>query len=931
MGQKLIWGSDLYKGFKLDKNTLLGGNVNDLLPFQMLTLEEKTTDWIKAVADFYEVVGWNNVEKRASKIQRNYWMRYGKLNPSDYIINPSYNDYYQAVGWVMPPESQSPLEQFFPLIPNFVDLLRGEFLKRDNTWTIEAIDDQSKAEAFKFKEEEFKAVLSEFAAMEKQRALAAIGIDEENAPEDYEEQMVAFQQRLNDVELKAKSFRTTGQQWAEKILQIHDKRYNLDELEPDAFEGGLITDREFWHLDLLDDDFKVEVLNPKWVDHHKGPNIKYVSNGDYFLWFDFMSSGDIVNKFGRRMKEEDMGILREIHVKTQNILVPDQLKVRGDSYYDLSKSWTEATNLDPKMNDALLGKELAYSFMRSPNFDHNMDVDILNPMWGRLVSGQPQMFRVMRLYWRSLRRIGWLTKVNRDGTRIPPEWVDENYKVTVEPEYDKSVLKEESKDNLLYGEHIEWTWVPEWRHLIKISPNQKHTFWLNSRDSLESIYIDGAPVKFQFKGRKNPFDSLPPVEGCQFSYLNTDSHSLVDRAKPLQIIYNICMNKVPKKFLKDFGNKVVADKRTFPTNNLSSVSDGIDPAEEFENNLMDSDVISYSMSRDMLEGGGQPALPQLLQLSTVDEAMAYFRLGQEIKAEAGELIGITRQRLGQSKASDTATAVNQGIVYSESQTEKYYEQHSNLMERVRQRMIDAAQYYSTFKESSKEIYLNENEENVWLEMVGMDNLTPHYNLYLTSKASVRSKLNIISSFLREENTLDIQASAKINALVEQNLPKLKQLIREGELEAAQKEKEQREFEAQQMQQAQEAAQKLKDADIAFQTNRDDKMIQKDIDVATIRALGGIGTDADADKQIDSKENLDSFFKQQQINDARQAGRDNIAAKRQTDIDKMLVDREKSQNDIEKEKIKGEYGLKIAKENKTAAELKRKQSAKKKKK
>jgi hypothetical protein len=73
----------------------------------------------------------------------------------------------------------------------------------------------------------------------------------------------------------------------------------------------------------------------------------------------------------------------------------------------LSKPWAEATDLNPAMNDAMLGKELAYNFMRSPNFDHNQDVDILNPVWGRLTTGHPQMFRVMNLYWRTLKK-NWM-------------------------------------------------------------------------------------------------------------------------------------------------------------------------------------------------------------------------------------------------------------------------------------------------------------------------------------------------------------------------------------------------------------------------------------------------------------------------------------------------------------------------------------------
>ena len=929
MAKTLVWGSDLYKGFKLDRNKLLNGAIDDILPFQMLTMEEKTADWIQAVADYYETAGWNNVERKAGKIQRNYWMRYGKLNPSDYIINPSENDYYRAVGWLLPPESASPLEQFYPLAPNFIDVLRGEFIKRDNTWAIEAIDDQSVAEMFSYKDQQLRQILMEQAELEKQQALASMGITAEIDPEQYQAQMQQFSQRFQQVEMQTRNFRTTGQKWAEKVLKIQDRRYNMNELEPDGFESGLICDREFWHLDLMDDDFRVELLNPKWCDYHKGPNIKYVSDGDYFLWFDFMSAGDIVNKFGRRMKEDDILKLRDIYVKTQNIIVPDYLKNHQGSYYDLSKPWLQATELDPKMNDAMLGKELAYSFTRNPNFDHNMEVDILNPVWGRMVTGHPQMFRVMRLYWRSLKRIGWLTKINRDGTRIQPEWVDENFKVTIEPEYDTSVVKEETKDNLIYGEHIDWTWVPEWRHVMKISPNQKHTFWLQDRNSLQSIYIDGGPVKFQFKGRNNPFDSLPPVEGAEFSYLNTDPCSFIDRVKPLQIIYNICMNKVPGKFLKDYGNKVAIDRRILSTNNLSSSTETVDPIANYEDMLRESDILTYAVSRDALEGAGQPALPSVLPLSTIQEAQMYFQLGQQIKWEAGELIGITRNRLGSNKASETATGINQAIAYSEAQTEKYFEQHSNLMERVRQRMLDAAQYYSTFQDATRGVYLNEKEENVFLEIEGMENLLPHYNINLTSRANTRAALQTIATFLQNENTLDIKPSAKIGALVEQSVPKLMELIRQGEVEAKLREEQQMQHEQELQQQQIEAAQQAQEADLAFKADQAEQDRLKDIQVAEIRALGGLQSDNNADSKLDAAQNLDTFFKQQELADNRQMAQDQLNQKRQADMDKNMVAREKNSVELQKAKIQADAALKVAEENRNKYDAQKKAAAKKK--
>lgn len=920
MPNKLIWGSDLYKGFKLDKNTLLGGSIDDILPFQQLTLEEKTPDWVQAVADYYDMCGWNNVERKATRIQRNYQMRYGKLCHSDYIVNPSPAEYSRAVGMFVP-NNESPLEQFYSLAPTFVDVLRGEFIKRDNRWTIETVDPDSTAEAFEFKRSQFEQIIMQQAMAQKQQALAQMGISQQVDPQEFQQQMQQAQQQLSEVEMKSKNFRTTGAKWAEKVLEIHEKRYNLHESEPDAFECGLITDSEFWHLDLLDDDFKVELLNPKFCDYHKGPNTKYVSEGDYFLWFDFMSAGDIVNKFGRRMKEEDINKLKDIYVKTANIIVPDYLKSRQGEYYDLSKPWLQATDLNPARNDSFLGQELAYNYMRSPNFDHNIEVDVFSPVWGRMITGHPQMFRVMRLYWRSLARVGWLTKINRDGTTDEQDWVDENYKVTMEPKYDKSVVKEETKDNLIYGEHIDWTWKPEWRHVIKISPNQKHTFWINNSDPLNSIYIDGGPVKFQFKGKNNPFDSLPPVEGCIFSYINSEPHSFIDRMRPLQIIYNICMNKVPKKFLKDRGNKIAIDKRSFPVNSPSDVVDAagnrmptLDPQEMYEEMLDRSDLLPYVVSREAAEGMGQPAVPQVIPLSTVQEATFYLSAADQIKWMAGESVGITRQRVGAQKASETATGVNQGIQYSETQTEKYFEQHSNLMQRVRQRMLDAAQYYSTFKESSREIYMNEMDENVFLDITGMDNLLPHYNINLQTKANVRAMLQTISQFLMEENTLPISPSAKLQSLVSNSIPKIISVVKTSELEQAQQEQ-QKLISEQQQQAAQiKHEQEMEAANLAHQDQQKELDRQSAEKIAAIRALGGKENTVAQDLP-GVETTLDNYFRQQELIDSRKQSQSDAEAKRQGDTDKMIMQREKNQADIEKEKIKADAAKEVAKTNK----------------
>lgn len=905
--KSVFWGSDLYKGATVKQNPMVM-RLADFIPYQMLEESEKTVDWLKAVADHYEAVGWRNVNKKQYNIQKNYWLRNGVLNPTDYIINPSQNDYYKAVTLVNGSEKHSPLEMFYPLVPNYIDVLIGEYIKRDNTYYVEQIDPSATAEALEFKQEQLLSAIEQQAVAEKQLALMKAGIIENDpqVAQQYQEAIQATIQAFNDTEAKFKTYRTTGAKWAQKVAKIQESRYNLKELGPKGFECGLITDSEYWHLDLLEDDFKLELLNPKWIDSHQGPNIKYVSDGDYFLWFDWGSVGDIINKFGKIMKVEDLEKLKATYSSILNaMIVPDHEKRMQGSYYDASKPYNEAVNMNAPMNDAILGKELAYNFPQGGNFQHS----IFDPAGYNTFNGNVQMFRIMRLYFRGMKKIGWLTKIERDGTTSYTDWVDENWKQTVEPKYDFSLTKEKEAKNLIYGEHVEWTWVNDWRHIIKISANNNHSFWKNNV-GFKEIYLDGKPVKFQFKGKDNPYESKPPIEGCVYTYLNATANSLVDRLKPFQILYNIAMNKVPKQFLNDYGLKLTIDNRIIPVN-ANDLEAGISPLEAYDDKLRNSDILDYKLSRETMDGMGQPALPQILDLSTVKQAEAYLMLAQQIKLESGEIVGITRNRLGNNKASETAFGVQQGIQYSETQTEKYFEQHNQLMERVRQRMLDAAQYYSTFKTTSRELYLNDKEENDFLEIEGLKNLLPHYSISLKSNASVRNTLKTLTEFLINENTLPFRASDKIQAIISNSIPEIIDLIKEGDAKMEQLEQSKQGAAQQQQQQQLEAAQQLEAQKEQFTAQQKELDRQSAERIAQIRAGGGIQTDVDANGVLDSQQNMDNMFKQQQLAAQQSNNKANLDQKDQHHIDDMIS---RQQDRAAKLKIEQDK-IKVAKINK----------------
>lgn len=885
---KIVWGADLYKGTTLKNNPGMM-RLADFAPYQMLEEAEKTKDWIIAVTDHYEAIGWRNVEKKADRLQKNYWLRQGILNPSDYLINPT-QPYVEQAMRIMGEDghSNSPLQQFYPIIPVYVDLLRGEFIKRDNTFSVSQIDQGAVVEALQYKEDSIQEVLMNLAIAEKQKTLAQMGIaSDPNNPESQQQYQQAIQETIstfNRTEAEFKKFRTVGAKWAQKVVKIQENRYNLAEIEPDAFECGLITDSCFWHLDLLEDDFKLELLNPKFVDWHKGPNIKYVSDGDYFHWFDFGSAGDIINKYGKMMKESDIEKLKTTYASILNsIVVPDHEKTMQGAYYDVRVPYKQASDLNPAMNDAILGKELAYNFSQNPNFEHS----IFDPAGYNTLRGEPKMFRVYRLYFRGMKKIGWLTKIGEDGAIEYADWVDENFKVTVEPKYDFSLTKEKTPANLLYGEHIDWTWVNDWRHVIKISADTRHTFWKNNPDFKE-IYLDGAPVKFQFKGINNPFESKPPVEGCEYSWINARPYGFVDRLKSTQVLYNIAMNKVPKAFVGDKMLKVAINQGIIPRNS-ADLEAGISPLESFEQSLNESDILPYHVTREHLDTGmGQPATPQVINLSTAEIAQFYLNIGQQIKIISGEIVGITQNRIGAGRPSQTAYGAEQNVTYSESQTEKYFENHYNLMKRVRQRMLDAAQFYTTFKEKSREVYLNEREETDLLEIEGLKNLLPHYQINLESTAKNRSLLNMLTQFLVQENTLPFKPAEKVKALVSNSIPQIIELFEKTEIEAAIQAEEERRFEMEEAEKNRQNLLAIEQAKLAAAERHDDKMIEKDLEVAKIRALGGLQSDNNLDGTVDARENLDAYFKDAKLRNDQDVKEKQLAQKEREHIDNVDI-------------------------------------------
>ena len=81
-----------------------------------------------------------------------------------------------------------------------------------------------------------------------------------------------------------------------------------------------------------------------------------------------------------------------------------------------------------------------------------------------------------------------MTKITDQG-EVLNEIVTEDYKITDKPIYDTRLFKNKTKDNLVFGEHIEWIWINEVWGGIKIGPNIPSYWGMNNPSGMTPIYI----------------------------------------------------------------------------------------------------------------------------------------------------------------------------------------------------------------------------------------------------------------------------------------------------------------------------------------------------------------------------------------------------------------------------------------------------------
>jgi len=891
-------------------------------PIQFLPAKKKNDDWYAWNIDWLELQGIEFLRHNARKLLKNYKLAKGIIDKTDYIIEED-NDYKDLMD-VLTKEDNSALElKFYPIIPNVVNVLTGEFSKRYSKVQYRAVDNTSYNEML----EQKRAMVEENLLADAEAKLLAKMIEMGMDPQSEEAQQQMSPENLKSLpeieDFFSMDYRSMIEEWATHQGNVDEERFKMQELEERAFRDSLVCDREFWHFKMMEDDYDIEVWNPVLTFYQKSPDVRYISDANYGGKIDLMTVADVIDKYGYLMTEKQLHSLQEIYPARSALYQVNGMQNDG-SYYDPSRSHEWNTQMP-----GLAYRQYVSNWSDNPAKGGDIISQILNEGDDVSIWGEAELMRVTTTYWKTQRKLGHLTRIKKDG-EIIQEIIDENYEVTEKPIYDTTIFKQKSKENLLEGEHIDWIWINEVCGGVKIGPNLPAFWRSNMGDNINPIYLGinrpkPGRIPFQFKGDNNLYGCKLPMEGRVFSDRNTKSTSLVDLMKAYQVGYNMVNNQIADILVDELGTVIMFDQNALPRHSMGEDWGKHNYAKAYTA-MKDFSMLPLDTSITNTENATNFNHYQTLNLEQTSRLMSRIQLANYFKQQAFDAIGVNPQRMGSPMGNETATGVVNAMNQSYAQTEIYFNQHSDqLMPRVHQMRTDLAQFYNSTNPSVRLSYITTESEKVNFVINGTDLLLREFNVFATTKTNHRQILEQLKQMAIQNNTTGASIYDLGNILKAESIAEVSDILKDTEAKS-QQQKQQEMQQQQQMQEQQiQAQQQQEQMRLQAQAEEAEKNRQKDITVAEIRSAGyGAGQDINQNEVSDFKDAMDDIKETSRYREQMDMKREENVMKQEAGRQKLNLDRDK----LSTQRQVAQTNLEIARENKNKYDVESKKEKKK---
>ena len=422
--------------------------------------------------------------------------------------------------------------------------------------------------------------------------------------------------------------------------------------------------------------------------------------------------------------------------------------------------------------------------------------------------------RVARFEWKSMKKIGVVTifATDEQGNELPPE------EIVVPEDY-----KAQTPD-----EQIKWMWITERWESYKI---------------MDNIYVKMRPLEKQYRA----LDSFADTKG---SYIGYKGHySLVDQMIKYQDLYNQVMFQLKLAFARAKGKGLIIDVHQIPKRYGWDIDKWLYYLDVFG--------VAFINSSEKNEEGERSSFNQFtdFDLTLGNQIQSYIAQLEFIKAEVENVSGISRQRQGEIKNTETVGGVERSVAQSSAITEKYSYIHSVVKKNVLQRCIDIAK--TVYKKGKKGMAIMSDYSRSMFEISDDDFQYADLGVFVSNSAKDKSELEQIRQVIGQAYQAQvISFHDMIKAIRTDSIAKLEQ-IAELSTQKMDEQKQQEMMSQQQMQQQQLQSQQqmqeqmlqMEAQKLELEKYKADLQAQTAIRVAELKAEGQIYAmrmDIDAD-------------------------------------------------------------------------------------
>lgn len=749
-------------------------------PRQKLPDSKKTDEWFKKNVDFAENLLTSDSGLRASFVNKktNYDLRANRINVNDFqkYINPDNLDL----------KTLPATFQHIGIENSKINLLLGEYSKR---------------------RKEFKAYLS---ANDEQ----GISRKEEQLMDQIKKELTDMIQStsVSDEEIqkrleKLNHYQTYEHQdvaeiTANKILKKEYKEGDFDFTFLRTFEDLLTSGEEIMYCGVLGGNpvmRRVNTMNLATL----GGNSMYIEDSDIIIEYGYQSIGQVIDDYWDKLTDADIDFL-----ETGNGL--------------LGGSASMGLNKDISIFD-YYGEENALKIFHP------------NESGARTFAGafdSAGNVRVLKVCWRSRRKIGELTFFDEDGQE-QKDYVPEDYKPKKE-----------------LGETVKWIWVNEWLEADKIG---------------DHIYTNMRAVPYASKSLVNKSKGTPPYVGSTNATNDYAVQSLMDVGKPLSYSYDIAYYK------RELA--IATYKGSFAAINSAMVPSGWDPKEWMRYVTINkfawldpTNEILKGPSQGKSAGAFNTLTATQVQLGDPNEIQMYTNLLLDIENNIGKLMGVTGAREGQIQNREAVGNVEREVAQTSHITEKWFAIDANFRKRVLTKFLECCKYAYKANPKKGQFILDDMGQHIVSNFdefcasefdIHVSNSTNDTKLYddlqVLSQAAIQNGQATIADLVAVRQSESVQEIAK---KLESSARKIKE--------------ENDKLQQQQLKQQEEQAKmanETKQQELAFKTKEhDDKIavqrekIAADLTIAQMGEMGSEVRDQRAGDRVDTDKNgIDDFL------------------------------------------------------------------------